>query len=116
MAALIVCRLDELPPGARRVVEVDGRAIGVVNTGKGLYAFRDVCPHQGASLCAGTVGGTMLPADPHEYVYGLEAQVIRCPWHGWEFDLETGRALFDPAKRVKTFPVSVEDGVVVVDA
>ena len=60
----------------------------------------------------------MLPSQPLDYQYGLEGRVLRCPWHGWEFDLETGEKLFDPGcrARVKTYPVAVEDGVVVVDA
>ena len=118
MARTVVCREDELPPGTRRVVDLDGRSIGVLNVDGTLYAVRNVCPHQGAELCAGTVGGTMLPSEPLVYVYGLEGHVLRCPWHGWEFDLETGEKLFDPTcrARVKTYPVSVEDGNVVVDA
>jgi 3-phenylpropionate/trans-cinnamate dioxygenase ferredoxin subunit len=114
----VVCSEAELPAGARRVVSVGGRSIGVFNVGGALYAVRNACPHQGARLCEGTVGGTMLPSDPCEYRYGLEGRVLRCPWHGWEFDLETGEKLFDPASnaRVKTYRVAVEDGDVVIDA
>lgn len=117
MARTVVCRAEELPAGARRVVSVGGRSIGVLNVEGRYYALRDVCPHQGAPLCSGTVGGTMLPSAPYEYVFGLEGRILRCPWHGWQFDLETGRSLFDPERvRVKTYPVAVEDGLVVVDA
>jgi nitrite reductase/ring-hydroxylating ferredoxin subunit len=112
-----VCRTDELPPGARRVVRAGGRDIAVFNVDGRLYALRDTCPHQGARLSAGMVGGTMLPSAPHEYVYGLEGQVIRCPWHKFEFDLESGCSLHDPAgMRVATYGVRVEDGVVLLDA
>ena len=60
----------------------------------------------------------MLPSDPYEYRYGRESRVLRCPWHGWEFDLETGEKLFDVTERarVRTYPVSVEDGRVVINA
>jgi 3-phenylpropionate/trans-cinnamate dioxygenase ferredoxin subunit len=81
----VVCKEEELPPGARRAVDVDGRSICVMNVRGRLYAVRNICPHQGASLCRGTIGSTMLPSKPLEYVVGLEDLVLRCPWHGWEF-------------------------------
>jgi nitrite reductase (NADH) small subunit len=118
MTRVVVCPAEELPPDGHRTVTVDGRSIGVFNVGGTLYAIRNVCPHQGAELCRGTLGGTMLPSAPYEYEYGLEGRVLRCPWHGWEFDLATGEKLFDPAAnaRVKTYDVAVEDGNVVLDA
>jgi nitrite reductase (NADH) small subunit len=112
----VVCRLDELEPGQRRIVAIGGRSIGVIRTEDAIYAIRNVCPHQGAELCRGGVGGTMLPSDAHEYVFGMHDRVLRCPWHGWEFDLETGRSVFDPDNvRVRSYPVSIEDGSIVVE-
>jgi nitrite reductase (NADH) small subunit len=112
----VVCRLEELQPGQRRIVSIRGRLIGVVRTQDAIYAIRNVCPHQGAELCRGTVGGTMMPSEPHEYVLGMQGRVIRCPWHGWEYDMETGRSVFDPDNvRVRTYPVSVEGGSIVVE-
>lgn len=108
-----VCRLEDLPPGTRRQVDLDGRTICVANVDGVVYALRDTCPHQGASLCRGTLGSTMLPSQPREYVVGLEGMVLRCPWHGWEFRVDTGVSLFDPRTRVKTYPVTIEDGYVV---
>ena len=98
-------------------MRVGGRAILVVNCGGEYRAVRDSCPHQGASLSAGRLGGTMLPSAPHEYVYGLEGRIVRCPWHGLEFDLADGCSLTDPERfRVKVYPVSEERGDVVLDA
>jgi len=112
-----VCAVEELPPGAMRSVEVDRRSICVINSAGRYYAVRNRCPHQGSQLCKGSVGGTFLPSAPHELVYGLDGQVLRCGWHAWEFDLETGRSLFDPAnQRVKTYPAGLTDGTVWVDA
>jgi 3-phenylpropionate/trans-cinnamate dioxygenase ferredoxin subunit len=103
-----VCLAVELPPGTRRTVTIDGRTLGVFNSGGRHFAVRNVCPHMGAPLCAGTVGGAMLPSRPYEYVFAMEGRVLRCPWHGWAFDLESGRALFGIADaRVKTYPVRV---------
>jgi nitrite reductase/ring-hydroxylating ferredoxin subunit len=96
-----------------RVVTVQGRKIGVLRVEDKFFALRNTCPHRGAPLCEGTVSGTFLPSGPHDYVYGMENRVLRCPWHGWEFDLKTGRSLFQPDEvRVKTYRVSVEDGEV----
>jgi len=112
-----VCLATELPPGSKRAVEVDRRSICVLNSDGRYYAVRNRCPHQGAPLCAGAVSGTMLPSAPHQLVYGLEGKVLRCAWHAWEFDLESGRSLFDPeGKRVRVYPAGVEDGMVWVDA
>jgi len=118
MARRVVCPEADLPPGKRVLLDVGGRSIGVFNVEGRLFALRNSCPHQGAELCAGTLGGTMVPSQPLTYEYALQGLVLRCPWHGWEFDLETGEKLFDPRSRarVKTYPVTVEDGVVVVDA
>jgi len=98
-----------------RIVELGGRQVGVISVDDDFFAIQDSCPHMGASMCAGTVCGTFVAAAAHELVYGRHDRVIRCPWHGWEFDLETGRSLLEP-KRVglKTYPVSVEDGTVFV--
>jgi nitrite reductase/ring-hydroxylating ferredoxin subunit len=101
--------LSELPPGSRRIVDADGRSIGVLNVRGRLYALRNSCPHQGAPLCLGKVGGTKVATRPYEYEYGREDEIIKCPWHGWEFEIATGRSVFNPHKvRVKTYDVTVE--------
>lgn len=111
----VISPVGELPSGSTRVVVLGGRSVGVINAGGHLYALRNVCPHHGAPLCAGAVAGTMLPSEPHEYRYGRQDTVIRCPWHGYEFSLDDGRSLARPQQlRVKTYRVEVEDGEVVV--
>lgn len=127
MAGYVVGRVGEIPPGSRTIVDVAGRSVGVFNVGGTFYALRNACPHQGGPLCLGRIRGTTLPSAPGEYVYGREGEIIRCPWHGWEFDVTTGRTLVDPARlRVRrydvtvepppaeTYPVTVEEGLVVV--
>jgi nitrite reductase/ring-hydroxylating ferredoxin subunit len=111
----VVARLEDLPAGTRKIVRVGGREIGVFNSGGRLYALRNTCPHQGGPLCLGPVTGTTLPSPPGEYVWGMEGRVLRCPWHGWEFDLETGVGLYDPYRheRVATYEVRVEGDEVV---
>jgi 3-phenylpropionate/trans-cinnamate dioxygenase ferredoxin subunit len=109
--------VDEVRREGCRFVEVRGRRVGVIAAGDTFYAVADRCPHMGASMCAGSLGGTMLPSEPHEHVYGMEDRVLRCPWHGWEFDLETGRSLLEPRRYgLKTYPVTEDDGVLVLHA
>ncbi len=128
MGKHVVGRVGELPPGSRRIVDAEGRSIGVFNVHGQYYALRNRCPHQAAPLCQGSIKGMTLPSRPGEYVWARDGEILRCPWHGWEFDLTNGRSIFNPhAVRVKTyqvtveepeeavetFPVTVEDGLVI---
>jgi nitrite reductase/ring-hydroxylating ferredoxin subunit len=109
-----VCSAEDLPPGERLIVDLDGRSVGVFNVDGRFVALHNRCPHQGAELCRGVVSGAPLPTQGLEYEYARAGLVLRCPWHQWEFDLENGRSLFSDRIRAKTFAVTVEDGDVVV--
>jgi nitrite reductase/ring-hydroxylating ferredoxin subunit len=101
--------MSELPPGQRKIVEAEGRSIGVFNVHGRFYALRNSCPHQAAPLCRGAIKGMAMPGKPGEYSWAREGEILRCPWHGWEFDITTGRSVFNPHKtRVKTYEVTVE--------
>jgi nitrite reductase (NADH) small subunit len=103
--------VEEVRDEGCRVVTVQGRRIGVLSVAGEFFAVRNQCPHKGAPLCEGTVGGTFLPSQPNDYVYGMENRVLRCPWHGWEFDLATGNSLFQPNDvKVRVYRVTVENG------
>jgi nitrite reductase (NADH) small subunit len=105
----VVCPAAELTPGQRRVVEVNGRSIGVFNVNGSYFAVRNRCPHHGAPLCLGLVKGLVLGPRPYEYEVVREGEILRCPWHGWEFDLTNGRSIFNPHRvRVKSYDVTVE--------
>ena len=113
---LTVGTVEEVRRDGCRLVEVGGRPVGVVSVDDEFFAFHDRCPHMGPSMCRGTVSGTFVASAPHEFVYGKHDRVIRCPWHGWEFDLETGRSLLEPDRvGLKTYRVSVQDRHVVLD-
>lgn len=71
-------------------------------------------PAQGGGLCRGPVTGTTLPADGFEFNYGREGSILRCAWHGWEFDIESGQALIDPRIQARTYEVTIENGEEVV--
>lgn len=87
---------------------LEGRSIGVFNIGGEFFALRNVCPHQGGPLCEGVLSGLVAPGAPGEYRYTGRKEVLRCPWHGWEFDVRTGRSYIDPEHtRVRTYPVEL---------
>jgi nitrite reductase/ring-hydroxylating ferredoxin subunit len=115
---VVVAKADELPVGSRRILKVGGREIGVFHTSAGLFGLRNSCPHQAAPVCLGPVTGTTLPSQPGEYIWGKDGEVLRCPWHGWEFDMITGVGLYDPYRheRVATYEVRVEDDEIVLYA
>ncbi len=105
----VVATTREIPPGSRKIVEVAGRTIGVFNVGGRFLAVRNSCPHQGGPLCLGPTIGLITAELPGAINYEREGEILRCPWHGWEFDLATGRSVFDPNRtRVKAYPVEVE--------
>jgi nitrite reductase/ring-hydroxylating ferredoxin subunit len=118
-----VCAVGELPDGARRlIVPFRGRAgIGVFNVNGTYHALRNLCPHKLGPLCTGRVGGRVVAAAPPTAARAdldmvREGEIIRCPWHLWEFEIATGRCLVDPSVRVKTYPVRIERGHIVVYA
>ena len=105
----IVARVSDIPPGGRLVVDVAGRSIGVFNVHGRFYAVRNSCPHQGGPLCLGPTVGLAAASRPGAISYSREGEILRCPWHGWEFDLATGRSVFDPTRtRVRSYPVEIE--------
>lgn len=105
-----VAGLDEIPPGTMRPVTVDQVDYVVINVHGEMHALIDLCPHQGAKLSCGFLTGAMLPIEPGAPLeYGLDGQVIGCPWHRWKFSIVTGKSLFDTDKRrVGKVPVRVD--------
>lgn len=106
--------VEELDRDGRLIARIGNREIGVVATSAGPRAVRNRCPHHGAPLCRGVVTPRVVGV-PGQYALG-GGSVLRCPWHGWTFELETGRCPDDAAMRVAVYPVKVEDGRVLVEA
>ena len=102
MPVIDVCAVEELPPGARRIIEWEDLEIGVFNCEGELLAIEDRCSHDDGPLCEGE--------------WDQELCRVICPRHGSAFDLHSGRALSLPAYLpVEVYPVTVEDGVVKVE-
>jgi 3-phenylpropionate/trans-cinnamate dioxygenase ferredoxin subunit len=104
----------EIGPGQRKVVTVGGREVGVFNINGEFYALRNSCPHRGAPLCHGRLRPLMISHGVYQLDSEREGEILKCPWHQWEFDIKTGQALFDDRLRVKTYDVRQEGDEVVV--
>lgn len=116
MVKHIIAQVSDLQPGMRKIVEIAGRSIGVFNVGGEFFALRNSCPHQGGPLCDGRLSGFLQASMPGEYMYSRPGEVLRCPWHGWEFDIRTGQSWFDPARtRVRSYQVNIVSGSVLTD-
>ena len=103
MAELIdICPLDELPPGAMRMISWEDLEIGVFNCAGELLAIEDRCSHDNGNLVEGELDEATC--------------TVECPRHGSRFDLRTGKPLTLPAyEPVDTFRVSVQDGVIKIE-
>ena len=102
MAEIEVAPVDELPPGTMRLVPAGLITVGVYNCAGTFHAIEDRCSHDDGPLCEGE--------------WEPELCMVVCPRHGSRFDLETGIPMSLPAfEPVRIFPVSVRDGVVVVE-
>ena len=111
MTKHVVAALSDFPPGTRKLAHVDGRAIVVFNVGGEFFALNNRCPHRGGDLSRGLQTGLVESKAPGEYKYSRRGEMIKCPWHGWEFDVRTGQSWCDPSRvRVRQYAVSVEPG------
>ena len=115
MAKHVVAAAAEVIPGDVKIVTVNGREIGLFNVGGAYFALLNRCPHAGASLCHGQVMGLAMSDDPGTYRIDRPGGMIRCPWHGWEYDIRTGQSWCDPQKvRVPRFDVASQAGAEIV--
>jgi nitrite reductase/ring-hydroxylating ferredoxin subunit len=111
MAGYVVATIDEIPPGQRKLVEVSGRAIVVYNLGGEFFALNNRCPHRGGGLFHGIQTCFVESKEPGQYSHSRRGEMVKCPWHGWEFDIRTGKSWCDPSRfRIRQYPVSVRPG------
>ena len=90
-----VARAEEVPPGTVKAVQVGDEPIALANCGGSFYATQGKCLHLEGPLGEGHLGDDCL---------------LRCPWHGWTYDVRTGKNDFDLAIQLRTYEVKVEDG------
>jgi len=103
------CQLADLSEKEFLIKEINGKSIGAILVDGVVHTILNYCPHEAAEVCKGKVTGTVLPSNVGEYLYDGNQKVISCPWHGWEFDIKSGKALFESEKsyRLKTIKNSI---------
>lgn len=94
--AVWVARVEEIPEGERKLVQVDNLSIGVFHYAGGWYAIRNWCLHRGGPVATGS----------------LRNCTLTCPWHGFEYDITDGHLLVDPSAKLDIYPVRIVDGAV----
>ena len=112
--AVAACRADAVAPGQKLVFDLLGRSVGIFNLGGEFHALANRCPHQGAPVCLGRTRPQVSADNPGDVRFAGEGSIIRCPWHQWEFQIKTGRAVGDPLLRIDTYATEVIDGTVTV--
>lgn len=109
---VIVARVADFPDGERRLVEVNGRSVGVFRVGGKFYALSNTCPHQGGPLCLGRLAPRAVSSGPGDLRLDEDRTVLlACPWHGWEYDLETGASFLGPGQApTRSYQTAVRAG------
>jgi nitrite reductase/ring-hydroxylating ferredoxin subunit len=119
MPQILVGRTDDLRDGAVIIVSTPEAEIGVFRNGVNLYAYENVCIHQGGPVCEGMrVPKIEDVIAPDKTLLGQkfdESEMhIVCPWHGYEFKLETGECIGEPQSRLRQFEVAERNGEIYV--
>lgn len=111
-----VCDEDDLPPGEHRIVTTPAGSVGVINHDGEYYAIENRCCHLDGPVATGTIKREIVAEYPgtgkrvEERL--TQTPTIACPWHGWEYRLESGEHLADEDVALETYDVSVDNGVV----
>lgn len=108
MTRHVVAKAQEIGAGQRQCVTANGRDIVIFNIDGEYFALLNTCPHRGARLSDGRLTSAVASDGYGSYALRNQGQVLRCPWHGWEFDLRSGRSFCD-ADRVKARKFEVRE-------
>jgi nitrite reductase (NADH) small subunit len=119
MADLFVCHAGELKDGDLRIVEVKDFEIGIYRRGDKYYAYRNHCLHQGGPVCEGVMMPKVVELIAPDHTlkgqdFDYDEMHIVCPWHGYEYKLETGECATDAKLRLQRFKIVERDGDVFV--
>ena len=120
MSSVSVGRVEEFPAQGHKVVAVGDTLVGVFRLEESFYAWHNECPHQGGPVCQGRLFRRVtepVAADGtvHGRSYDAQAVNIVCPWHGYEYDVRTGRHPGNPKVRLRPVEIRVENGEVLLD-
>lgn len=100
--------------GDRVIVEIEQREIAVIYSNDEYHALLNFCVHQGAPVCEGTLTGALAQNMEDEFYWDCQDELLTCPWHAWEFDIETGKHITRSEYAIPTFETQVKDNNVYV--
>lgn len=96
------------------LVSANDTYVGVFAKDGVLHAYENLCPHQGGPVCRGKVMPAVMPAVAPDGqaidTFSAEHRHLVCPWHGWEFELPSGRCVADPRHALRRLEVYERDG------
>lgn len=111
MSRHVVADVDSFSEREIRAVDVDGKGVVLLRLGEEFFALADRCPHGGAKLSGGRISNTVESDGPGEYRVCRQGEMLKCPWHGWEYDIRTGQSWSDPkSTRTRSFAAGTIDG------
>lgn len=99
MAFVRAARKDEIPPGTIREFQLDGKTVALANVEGKFFVVNNVCLHRGGPIGEGE----------------LEGKIVTCPWHGWQYDVTTGKAVMNPAVGLETYVIELRGDDLFVD-
>lgn len=113
----VVCHKDELAPGQMTPAQLGPIRVVVIRAMDGtLHALAAKCLHQGGPLDRGRLyAHTLTTDDVGQYAIDPEREILKCPWHGYEYDIRTGQTVFDETRCLQTFNVREEDAQITVE-
>jgi len=95
---VVVGKASDFGDGDRKIVDVNGKSVGIFRIGDDFYAIRNRCPHQWGPLCLGTFAPRAVSSGPGDVHVDDGPPLLACPWHGWEYDLATGQSFMGPGR------------------
>jgi nitrite reductase (NADH) small subunit len=99
MAFVRAVKTAEVPPGTIRELQIDGKTVALANVEGKFYAIENTCLHRGGPLGQGV----------------LQGKTLTCPWHGWGYDVTSGKTVMNPAVGVSCYKVEVRGEDIFVD-
>ena len=120
MPEKLLCASSDLSDSIAKICEIEGIEIGVIRHKGDVVAYKNVCPHQGGPVCEGLkMPRVCVEFDDQKRVlrqnFDENEMHFVCPWHGWEFKMETGEAVGDSKIRLKRYKVIERNGEVYVE-
>jgi nitrite reductase/ring-hydroxylating ferredoxin subunit len=93
---VVVGKVSDFEDGSRKIVDVNGKSVGIFRVDGQFYAIRNRCPHQWGPLCLGNFAPRAVSSGPGDVHMDPGPPLLACPWHGWEYDLATGQSFMGP--------------------